>query len=292
MLRSMTGYGRGKYEIDSREYIVEIKSVNNRYSDISIKMPKAISFLEENIKKLISSAITRGKVEVFITFNNNSDKCRSISINKDLAKSYIEEMKHLAEEANINSNIEVIDVMKMPDVLNIMLDKDDETLITEELTKCTLEAIGNFIKMREIEGEKIKEDLTTRINSISEKIEKIDSISTGLVEEYIVKLKKRINELLQPNIVDESRLAQEIVIYSDKCSIEEEITRMKSHISQFLSLLDKNNSNGKKIDFLIQEMNRETNTIGSKANNLDITKYVVEVKTELENIREQIQNIE
>ena len=292
MLRSMTGYGRGKYEIDSREYIVEIKSVNNRYSDISIKMPKAISFLEENIKKLISSAITRGKVEVFITFNNNSDKCRSISINKDLAKSYIEEMKHLAEEANINSNIEVIDVMKMPDVLNIMLDKDDETLITEELTKCTLEAIGNFIKMREIEGEKIKEDLTTRINSISEKIEKIDSISTGLVEEYIVKLKKRINELLQPNIVDESRLAQEIVIYSDKCSIEEEITRMKSHISQFLSLLDKNNSNGKKIDFLIQEMNRETNTIGSKANCLDITKYVVEVKTELENIREQIQNIE
>ena len=292
MLRSMTGYGRGKYEIDSREYIVEIKSVNNRYSDISIKMPKAISFLEENIKKLISSAITRGKVEVFITFNNNSDKCRSISINKDLAKSYIEEMKHLAEEANINSNIEVIDVMKMPDVLNIMLDKDDETLITEELTKCTLEAIGNFIKMREVEGEKIKEDLIKRINSISEKIEKVNSISTGLVEEYIVKLKKRINELLQPNIVDESRLAQEIVIYSDKCSIEEEITRMKSHISQFLNLLDKNNSNGKKIDFLIQEMNRETNTIGSKANCLDITKYVVEVKTELENIREQIQNIE
>ena len=291
MLRSMTGYGRGKYEIDSREYIVEIKSVNNRYSDISIKMPKAISFLEENIKKLISSAITRGKVEVFITFNNNSDKCRSISINKDLAKSYIEEMKHLAEEANINSNIEVIDVMKMPDVLNIMLDKDDETLITEELTKCTLEAIGNFIKMREIEGEKIKEDLIKRINSISEKIEKVNSISTGLVEEYIVKLKRRVNELLQPNIMDEARLAQEIVIYSDKSSIEEEITRMKSHISQFLDLLDKN-SNGKKIDFLIQEMNRETNTIGSKANCLDITKYVVEVKTELENIREQIQNIE
>lgn len=227
MLRSMTGYGRGKYEIDSREYIVEIKSVNNRYSDISIKMPKAISFLEENIKKLISSAITRGKVEVFITFNNNSDKCRSISINKDLAKSYIEEMKHLAEEANINSNIEVIDVMKMPDVLNIMLDKDDETLITEELTKCTLEAIGNFIKMREIEGEKIKEDLIKRINSISEKIEKVNSISTGLVEEYIVKLKRRVNELLQPNIMDEARLAQEIVIYSDKSSIEEEITSFR-----------------------------------------------------------------
>lgn len=292
MLKSMTGYGRAKYEIDSREYIVEIKSVNNRYSDISVKMPRNISFLEENIKKLIASAITRGKVEIFITFNNNSNKCRSIEINKELAKKYIEEMKRLAEETNIDSNIEVIDVMKMPDILNITLDKDDESLITEELIKCTTEAIDNFIRMREIEGEKIKEDLETRINSIAEKIEKISSISTGLVEEYIIKLKKRINDLLQPNFVDESRLAQEIVIYSDKSSIEEEVTRMKSHIAQFLMLLEKSNSNGKKIDFLIQEMNRETNTIGAKANCLDITKYVVEIKTELENIREQIQNIE
>ena len=292
MLKSMTGYGRAKYEIDSREYIVEIKSVNNRYSDISVKMPRNISFLEENIKKLIASAITRGKVEIFITFNNNSNKCRSIEINKELAKKYIEEMKRLAEETNIDSNIEVIDVMKMPDILNITLDKDDESLITEELIKCTTEAIDNFIRMREIEGEKIKEDLETRINSIAEKIEKISSISTGLVEEYIIKLKKRINDLLQPNFVDESRLAQEIVIYSDKSSIEEEVTRMKSHIAQFLMLLEKSNSNGKKIDFLIQEMNREINTIGAKANCLDITKYVVEVKTELENIREQIQNIE
>ena len=146
--------------------------------------------------------------------------------------------------------------------------------------------------MREVEGEKIKEDLEKRINVISEKINKINSISTGLVEEYIVKLEKRVNELLKPNVVDETRLAQEIVIYSDKCSVEEEITRMKSHISQFLSLLDKDNSNGKRIDFLIQEMNRETNTIGSKANNLEITNYVVDIKTEVENIREQIQNIE
>ena len=292
MLKSMTGYGRAKYEIDSREYIVEIKSVNNRYSDISVKMPRNISFLEENIKKLIANAITRGKVEVFVTFNNNSNKCRSIEINKELAKKYIEEMKSLAEETKINANIEVIDVMKMPDVLNITLDKEDETIITQELTKCAKEAIDSFIKMREIEGEKIKEDLIQRINSISEKVEKINLISTGLVNEYIVKLKRRVNELLQHNMVDEARIAQEIVIYSDKSSIEEEITRMKSHISQFLTLLDKNNSNGKKIDFLIQEMNRETNTIGSKANCLDITKYVVEVKSELENIREQIQNIE
>lgn len=154
------------------------------------------------------------------------------------------------------------------------------------------EAINNFISMREAEGKKIEEDLKNRIQSISEKIEKINSISTGLVKEYIVKLEKKINELLKPNIVDETRLAQEVVIYSDKCSIEEEITRLRSHISQFLDLLGKNNSNGKRIDFLIQEMNRETNTIGSKANNLEITNYVVDIKTELENVREQIQNIE
>ena len=292
MLRSMTGYGRATYEIDAREYVVEIKSVNNRYSDISIKMPRSISFLEDKIKKLISNAITRGTIEVFGSFTINSDIGRNIEINREIAKRYIEEMRKLASEQNINSNIEVIDVMKMPDVLNTKIDETAEEVIKEELIICTNEAIKNFISMREVEGEKIKEDLEKRINVISEKINKINSISTGLVEEYIVKLEKRVNELLKPNVVDETRLAQEIVIYSDKCSVEEEITRMKSHISQFLSLLDKDNSNGKRIDFLIQEMNRETNTIGSKANNLEITNYVVDIKTELENIREQIQNIE
>ena len=229
---------------------------------------------------------------MFVSFTNNSDIGRNIEINREIAKRYIEEMRKLASEQNINSNIEVIDVMKMPDVLNTKIDETAEEVIKEELIICTNEAIKNFISMREVEGEKIKEDLEKRINVISEKINKINSISTGLVEEYIVKLEKRVNELLKPNVVDETRLAQEIVIYSDKCSVEEEITRMKSHISQFLSLLDKDNSNGKRIDFLIQEMNRETNTIGSKANNLEITNYVVDIKTEVENIREQIQNIE
>lgn len=292
MLKSMTGYGRGKYECDSREYTVEIKSVNNRYSDISIKMPRNISFLEDTVRKLISNSITRGKVEVFVSFTNNSDKGRNIELNYDLAKNYIEAMKKLAEETSINSNIEVIDVVRLPDVLNTTVDQEGENIITEELTKTVSEAITNFIKMREIEGEKIKEDLQERIESISKKINQINSISTGLVSEYIVKLEKRVNELLKPNVVDENRLAQEIVIYSDKCSVEEEITRMRSHISQFLNLLEQTNSNGKRIDFLIQEMNRETNTIGSKANNLQITNYIVDIKTELENIREQIQNIE
>ena len=292
MLRSMTGYGRSKCEFDSREYTVEIKSVNNRYSDISIKLPRSISFMEDNIKKLISKSVTRGKVEVFISFINNSDKGRSIEINRELAKNYIDEMRKLANETNINSNIEVIDVMKMPDVLNTRLSEEDENIIAKEVTQCTEKAIENFISMRENEGEKIKEDLINRISSISEKIDKINAISTGLVSEYIVKLEKRINELLKPNVVDEARLAQEVVIYSDKCSVEEELTRLRSHISQFLGLLEKNESNGKRIDFLIQEMNRETNTIGSKANNLEIINNVVDIKTILEDIREQVQNIE
>jgi len=292
MLKSMTGFGRSRYENDAREYIVEIKSVNNRYSDISIKMPRGISYAEESIKKLISNAITRGKVEVFITFNNNSEKGKNIELNKELANKYISLMRTLAEETNINSNIEVIDVMKMPDILNISINEEDEEIIEKELLICTKEAIDNFINMRLTEGNKIREDLEKRINSIKEKINRITSISSGLVKEYVVKLEKRINELLAPNIVDEARLAQEIVIYSDKCSIEEELTRLNSHIMQFLNLLDSNEASGKKIDFLIQEMNRETNTIGSKANNLDIINYVVDIKTELENIREQIQNIE
>jgi len=183
-------------------------------------------------------------------------------------------------------------ISKLPEVLNLKVEEDDEEIIWEELNICLTNAIDNFIQMRQTEGNKKKEDLENRINRVSEKIQKINDISSGLVEEYIVKLEKRINEILKNNVVDEARLAQEIVIYSDKCSIEEELTRLRSHISQFLELINEEKPIGKKIDFLIQEMNRETNTIGSKANKLEITNLVVDIKTELEDIREQVQNIE
>ena len=169
---------------------------------------------------------------------------------------------------------------------------DAEEIIEKELFVALKEAMNSFIDMRTKEGSKIKLDLENRINLISKKVEEISSISTGLVSEYIVKLEGRIKELLKTDVVDEARLAQEVVIYSDKCSVEEELTRLKSHISQFLGLLEQDKAIGKKMDFLIQEMNRETNTIGSKANNLEITDMVVDIKTELENIREQVQNIE
>ena len=292
MIKSMTGFGRSKYENEEREYTVEIKSVNNRYSDISIKMPRNLSSLEEKIKKQITTAISREKIDVFITFINNSEKGKDIKINTELAKMYIKELKQLAKEGEIIDNINVTEVIRLPEVLNISLENDDEELILSELTVCTKNAIDSFIAMRETEGLKIKEDLQNRINIISKKIDKINSISTGLVEEYVVKLEKRINDILKTSVVDETRLAQEIVIYSDKCSIEEEITRLRSHILQFTNLLETSGPIGKKLDFLVQEMNRETNTIGSKANSLEITNLVVDLKTEIENIREQIQNIE
>ncbi len=292
MLRSMTGFGRSKYETEGREYLVEIKSVNNRYSDINIKLSRGISFLEEKVKKAISSSISRGKVDVFISFTNNSDKGKKIKINTELAKQYIEELRSLQGETGIIDNIGVIDISKMPEVLNLKTEDDDEELLWQELLECLNNAITSFILMRENEGTKIKEDLEKRIICVKDKIEKINEISTGLVEEYVVKLEKRVNELLKTSVVDETRLAQEIVIYSDKCSVEEELTRLRSHISQFLDLLNETNPVGKKLDFLIQEMNRETNTIGSKANNLSITNLVVDIKTEIENIREQVQNIE
>ena len=292
MIKSMTGFGRSTYENDGREYIVEIKSVNNRFNDISIKMPRSLNYLEDRIKKEILNSVSRGKIDVFITFNNNSDLGKNIKLNTDIAKKYINELKKLSKEAEIIDNINIMDISKFPDVLNIKVEEEAEEVIEKELFIALDQAIKSFIEMRQLEGNKIKEDLEKRIDTVSEKIKQISSISTGLVDEYIVKLETRIKELLKTDVVDESRLAQEVVIYSDKCSVEEEITRLKSHISQFLNLLNSEIAIGKKLDFLIQEMNRETNTIGSKANNLEITNFVVDIKTELENVREQIQNIE
>lgn len=292
MIKSMTGFGRSIYENEGREYLIEIKSVNNRFSDVNIKMPRSLNYLEEKLKKEILKSVSRGKVDVYITFNNNSDRGKSVKLNTEIAKVYIDELKKLSKEAEIIDNINIMDISKFPDVLNIRMEEDSEEIIEKELMIALDEAIKSFIDMREKEGNKIKQDLENRVKVISEKIEQISNISSGLVEEYIVKLETRIKELLKTDVVDQTRLAQEVVIYSDKCSVEEEITRLKSHISQFSNLINENIAIGKKLDFLIQEMNRETNTIGSKANNLEITNLVVDIKTELENIREQVQNIE
>lgn len=291
MIKSMTGYGKGNISKNLRNYQVEIKSVNHRYLDISVKMPRVLSYLEEDVKKVISSKVKRGKIDVFVTFENSSTEGKEIKINNEIAKMYINQLKQLAEEENILANIEVTEISKYPDVLSVRNTQDDEQ-IKKELIEATTIATDKLVQMRQVEGSKMAEDLLKRIEKINQKIEKISELSTGLIEEYVVKLENRIKEILKNQEIDESRLAQEVVIYADKCSIEEEVTRLKSHISQFKELINSDDAVGKKLDFIIQEMNRETNTIGSKANNLEITNGVIDIKTEIENIREQVQNIE
>ena len=292
MIKSMTGYGRANIEENLRKYQVEIKSINHKYLYISVKMQKQISYLEESIKKEISSKIKRGKIDVFINFENDSNEGRKIKINTELAKMYIKELKELAQKEDILADIQVNEIAKYPDVLEIQNDQEDET-IKQELIKTVEQATEKLIQMRSIEGNKMAEDILIRLNQIDEKVKEISKLSTGLIEEYVVKLEERIKQLLkEEQDIDKNRLAQEVVIFADKCSIEEEVTRLNSHISQFKELLSSDEPIGKKLDFIIQEMNRETNTIGSKANNLNITNGVIEIKTQIENIREQVQNIE
>ncbi len=289
----MTGYGKAVLSKEEREYQVEIKSVNHRYLDISVKMPRVLSYLEEVVKKQIAQKIKRGKVDVFISFQNNSSEGKEIKINTEIAKIYIEQLRKLAKQEELLNNIEVIEIAKLPDVLSIQNSQEDEE-ISMELQKVVTEATDKLVEMRTIEGSKMAEDLKQRMIEINQKVTEISSLSTGLIEEYVVKLEGRIKDLLKTGEIDQARLAQEVVIYADKCSVEEEVTRLKSHISQFEKLLSvkKNEAIGKKLDFIVQEMNRETNTIGSKANNLEITNDVIDVKTQIENVREQIQNIE
>lgn len=291
-MKSMTGYGRAKLQKESREYIVEIKSVNHKYLDMNIKLPRNLFCMEDRVRKSISNKISRGKIDVFITYINNGIEGKNILINKDIARLYIKELEELANENNIASGLRATEISKLPEVLNIVIDEDDEDKIWSDLNECLEEALSNFVNMRETEGERIKLDLEERLNEINENVAKIIQNSTGLIEEYVVKLRNRIKEMLDTDVVDETRLAQEIVIYSDKISIEEEITRIKSHIEQFKTLLDEKGPIGKKADFIIQEMNRETNTMGSKSGSIDITNLVIKIKTQIEDIREQIQNIE
>ncbi len=291
-MKSMTGFGRAQIEKNNRIYGIEIKSVNHKYTDISVKLPRTLSYIEEKIKKEVQKNVTRGKVDVFVTFENYGEEGKEIIINKEIVKKYIEEFNKIAEENNLEKELNITEITRLPEVLTIRNVEEKEDIVQKEVLECLEKALENFILMRENEGNKIREDLERRIKKIEEKIMKISEFSTGLVSNYVVKLEERIKEILKTDIIDEARLATEVVIYADKCSIEEELTRLKSHIHQFAQMLQEENSVGKKMDFLIQEMNRETNTIGSKSGSLDITNLVIEIKVELEDIREQVQNVE
>lgn len=291
-MKSMTGFGRAIYENSNRNYIIDLKTVNNKYSDINVKLPRRISFLEEKIRKAIANKITRGKVEANITFFDYSSKSKKIVLNKEIAKEYIKQLREIADENELSENINVVEIAKLPDILN-SIDVENDEEIAEETLQCLNMALDNLIEMRAKEGENIKKDLVKRLEKVAILVNNIEKESTGLVEEYVLKLEKRVKEILNTNIIDENRVAQEAVIYADKMSIEEELTRLKSHIEQFNELINNTqNPIGKKLDFIIQEMNRETNTIGSKSGSNGITNLAIDLKVELEDIREQIQNIE
>ena len=291
MIKSMTGYGQGKYTNDGRDYTVEIKAINHRYNDITIKMPRYLNFLEDTIRKYVSSSLNRGKIDVYISLKNMSDKGRDIKIDKCLAGMYINELRAVAAEYNLPDDLTTTSIARMPDLF-VVENENLEDLYWNELKNALDTALENINKARVSEGERLAKDIHARLNKISEIIPIVEEASKKLLDEYKTKLENRITELGANEIIDESRLGVEIVLFADKSSICEEITRLKSHIESFKEMITAEGPIGKKIDFLIQEMNRETNTIGSKANSLGITKYVIEMKNEIENIREQIQNIE
>lgn len=290
-MKSMTGFGRASLESNGKNYIIEIKTVNNKYSDITVKSPKRLSFMEDKIRKQIANRITRGKVEVSVSFFDFSNKSKNVVLNKEIAKEYIKQLREIADENNLSENISVVEIAKLPDILN-SIDSDNDEEIASEALQCLNMALDSLIEMRKTEGENIKQDLLVRIERVQNLVDKIAENSKGIVEEYVSKLEKRVKEILKTDVVDENRIAQEAVIYADKTSIEEELTRLNSHIVQFKELANSGGPVGKKLDFMIQEMNRETNTIGSKAGSGEITKAVIGLKVELEDIREQIQNIE
>lgn len=290
-MKSMTGFGRASLESNGKNYIIEIKTVNNKYSDITVKSPKRLSFMEDKIRKQIANRITRGKVEVSVSFFDFSNKSKNVVLNKEIAKEYIKQLREIADENNLSENISVVEIAKLPDILN-SIDSDNDEEIAGEALKCLNMALDSLIEMRKAEGENIKQDLLVRIERVQNLVDKIAENSKGIVEEYVSKLEKRVKEILKTDVIDENRIAQEAVIYADKTSIEEELTRLNSHIVQFKELVNSDGPVGKKLDFMIQEMNRETNTIGSKAGSGEITKAVIDLKVELEDIREQIQNIE
>ena len=290
-MKSMTGFGRASLESNGKNYIIEIKTVNNKYSDITVKSPKRLSFMEDKIRKQITNRITRGKVEVSVSFFDFSNKSKNVVLNKEIAKEYIKQLREIADENNLSENISVVEIAKLPDILNSIDSDNDEEIVSEAL-QCLNMALDSLIEMRKTEGENIKQDLLIRIERVQNLVNKIAENSKGIVEEYVSKLEKRVKEILKTDVVDENRIAQEAVIYADKTSIEEELTRLNSHIVQFKELVNSDGPVGKKLDFMIQEMNRETNTIGSKAGSGEITKAVIDLKVELEDIREQIQNIE
>ena len=293
MVKSMTGFGRGEYSNELYNLKVEIKAVNHRYNDITIKMPRHISYLEEKIKKIIKTEVHRGKIDVYINLEYIHESAIEIKVDVPLARSYKSALEELSRELNLTESVRLYNVLGLSDIIKTERKELDEDIIWFSLREALNIAINDIMGMKSVEGEELKEDILLKLNTIEGIILDIEERSPLVVLEYKDRLTERIRELLDKDIsIDEDRITSEVVMFADKCSIDEEIVRLKSHIKQFISILNEKKSIGKKLDFLIQEINREINTIGSKANDVLISQRVVEVKAELEKIREQVQNVE
>lgn len=292
MIKSMTGYGRAEETVDSMNIVVEIKSVNHRYFEFSAKVPRVYGFLEEKLKAFTNSFVSRGKIECYVSIECLEDSETQIVVNKALAEGYLNAVKTLAEDYSIDGTISAMTLSRYPDVLSVHKAADDEEKIWNAVKVVAKDAIDKFINMRQVEGEKLKADVLSRADYIIDCVEFVEERSPQTVKEYNEKLKARIQELIGDAAVDEQRLLNEAAIYADKIAVAEETVRLRSHISQLRTFLEADEAIGRKLDFLVQEINREANTIGSKAQDVEIAKRVISIKAEVEKIREQIQNIE
>lgn len=294
MIRSMTGYGRSQAVVDTMNITVELKSVNHRYFEFNSRVPRNYGFLDEKLKSYIGSRVSRGKVECYVSLENLEDDEIEILINHSLAKSYLNALKDLAEsnELNLRDDLAMSSLARYNDIFTVHKQEADEEKIWSAVKSVAEVAVDKFIAMREAEGEKLKNDILSRANIILDKVSVIEERSPETVKEYNDKLLARINEFLSDVQVDEQRLLTECAIFADKVAVAEETVRLRSHIDQLRQFLDSNEAVGRKTDFLVQEMNREANTIGSKAQDVTIARNVIDIKAEIEKIREQIQNIE
>lgn len=292
MVRSMTGFGRAKKEIDSLDITVEIKSVNHRYFEFSARLPRSYNFLEEKLKSFLAQNISRGKVEISVMIEDNSQNATVVEIDRDYANAYITALKQLSKEFKIKNDIGASSFVGNNDLFKIRRKAADDQTVQNAVLTVAKEALDNFIEMRSIEGERLLNDVKSRTAYILKKVEFIEERSPETVKLYKERIEQKIKELLNDTAPDEQRILTEVAIFADKVAVAEETVRLRSHIKQFEDLLSDTNPVGRKLDFIVQEMNRETNTIGSKAQDIEIAHTVVDIKSEIEKIREQIQNME
>lgn len=292
MIKSMTGFGRAQETVDGMTVTVELKSVNHRYFEFTAKVPRTYGFLEEKLKSFLNARVSRGKMECYVSIENLEESDMEVIVNPSLAKGYVDALRTLSETFGLKEDYSAISIAKFPDVLTLRKALADEEKIWNAVQKVTELAVERFVTMRETEGEKLRADILSKADTILEHVAFVESRSPQTVQEYHEKLRQRMEELLENTQVDEQRLLTEAAIFADKVAVDEETVRLRSHISQLREFLNADEPIGRKLDFLVQEMNRESNTIGSKAQDVEIAKRVIAIKAEVEKIREQVQNIE